>query len=87
MVEHSEHYEAYHTDDVQVALIMEILHQFSHYLEVVVLVPQFVLMYRREKYESWVMVYTFCAGAESVVRHLPTMLDWRAEKLDNPYGE
>ncbi len=65
---------------------MEILHQFSFYLEVVVLVPQFVLMYRREKYEPWIMVYTFCAGAESVARNVPTLMHWRAEKLENPFG-
>ena len=35
----------------QVVLIIEILHTFSRYLEAVVLIPQFVLLYKRQKYD------------------------------------
>ena len=36
---------------LQVVLIIEILHTFSRYLEAVVLIPQFVLLYKRQKYD------------------------------------
>jgi hypothetical protein len=70
-----------------VLLIIEILHTFSNYLEALVLIPQFVLLYRRKKYESWVLLVTVLLGAESVMRSMPQLLDWKEQQNKDPYGE
>ena len=68
-------------------LVIEILHTFSKYLETVVLIPQFVLLYRRKKYETWVLLFTILLGAESVMRGMPQLLDWKNQQHADPYGK
>eukprot|EP00195_Chlamydomonas_chlamydogama_P017230 CAMPEP_0202902310 /NCGR_PEP_ID=MMETSP1392-20130828/16782_1 /ASSEMBLY_ACC=CAM_ASM_000868 /TAXON_ID=225041 /ORGANISM="Chlamydomonas chlamydogama, Strain SAG 11-48b" /LENGTH=155 /DNA_ID=CAMNT_0049589059 /DNA_START=320 /DNA_END=787 /DNA_ORIENTATION=- len=70
----------------KVVLIIEILHQFSFYLEAVALIPQFVLLYRRQKYESWVLLYTIFAGLEVLVRNIPKFMGWRLLLKQDLYG-
>lgn len=62
------------------------LHQFSNYLEAIVLIPQFVLLYRRQKYQPWVVAFVVLAGAEGVVKSLPLLMDWKEQQTSNPYG-
>ena len=72
---------------LQVYLIIEILHTFSRYLEALVLIPQFVLLYKRQKYEAWVLFFTVLLGAESLARSMPLLLAWQTQQSEDPYGE
>jgi hypothetical protein len=71
----------------QVLLLMEILYAFSRYLEAIVLIPQFVLLYKRQKYELWVLVFTILLGAESASRGITVLTNWSREQEVDPYGE
>ncbi|GAX84852.1 hypothetical protein CEUSTIGMA_g12273.t1 [Chlamydomonas eustigma] len=70
----------------KVVLIIEILHQFSLYLESMALIPQFVLLYKRQKYELWVLLFTICMGAETLLRNLPLLSEWREKQVEDPYN-
>ncbi|KAJ9511505.1 hypothetical protein QJQ45_029833, partial [Haematococcus lacustris] len=67
------------------AAIVEIMHQFSWYLEALVLLPQFVLLWRKAKYDAWLPVLLALMGADSVVDSLPLLLDWRQALASDPY--
>lgn len=59
-------------------MLAQIFHSFSWYLEPLALIPQFVLMYRRQRYDSWVAAFTVMAGAEGVIQvsyQLPEQTD------------
>uniref|UniRef100_A0A7S0WPI8 Uncharacterized protein n=1 Tax=Chlamydomonas leiostraca TaxID=1034604 RepID=A0A7S0WPI8_9CHLO len=70
----------------RVAMVVEIFHQFSWYLEPLVLVPQFALMYKRQKYDTWVAAFTALAAAESVSQNLGLLTQSKESLVDNPYG-
>ncbi|KAJ9511373.1 hypothetical protein QJQ45_029805 [Haematococcus lacustris] len=69
------------------AAIVEIMHQFSWYLEALVLLPQFVLLWRKAKYDGWLPVLLALMGADCVVDSLPLLLDWRQALASDPYRE
>ncbi len=71
----------------QVVLIIEILHQFSYYLEAIVLIPQFVLLYKRQKYEAWVLLFTVVLGLEAFTHNLPRLMAWQTQQTEDPYSE
>ncbi len=71
----------------RVKLIIEICHSFSVYLEVVALVPQFVLMYKRQIYENWVLLFTVLCGGERLLQGVAVLTDWQESYRDDPYSE
>lgn len=53
----------------KVALFVELMWSFSTYLEAVSLLPQFALLYKRQKYEVWVLVYVTMLGGYRLVHN------------------
>lgn len=46
-----------------------------------------MLLYKRQKYETWVLVFTVLLGAESLSRSMPLLLAWKVQQTEDPYGE
>lgn len=53
----------------KVALFVELMWSFSTYLEAVALVPQFILLYRRQKYDLGVAMYVVMLGGYRLVHN------------------
>ncbi|KXZ54549.1 hypothetical protein GPECTOR_4g614 [Gonium pectorale] len=70
----------------RVKLIVEICHSFSVYLEVLALLPQFVLLYKRQIYENWVLVFTVFCGGERLLQTLSVATDWTESVKEDPYA-
>ncbi|KAG2436088.1 hypothetical protein HYH02_011599 [Chlamydomonas schloesseri] len=70
----------------RVKLIIEICHSFSVYLEVVALIPQFVLLYKRQVYELWVLLLTVLMGSERLLQTVSVLTDWQESVRDDPYS-
>ncbi|EFJ52062.1 hypothetical protein VOLCADRAFT_116279 [Volvox carteri f. nagariensis] len=70
----------------RVKLIIEICHSFSVYLEVVALVPQFVLLYKRQIYEGWALAFTVLCGAERLLQGISVVTDWQESYREDPYS-
>lgn len=66
---------------------MEICHTSSEYLEAVVLIPQFVLMYKRKAYDTWLVMYVVLAGGEHMVQSFSMAAGWRDALKEDPYRE
>ena len=50
------------------------------------MIPQLVLLYKRQKYESWAAVASFCMGAEGFVRCIPILISWPGiPRVKSPY--
>lgn len=71
----------------RVKLIIEICHSFSVYLEVVALIPQFVLLYKRQVYENWVLAFTALCGSERLLQSIAVVMDWQESFREDPYSE
>ncbi|GIL52846.1 hypothetical protein Vafri_8612 [Volvox africanus] len=70
----------------RVKLIIEICHSFSVYLEVVALIPQFVLLYKRQIYENWVLAFTVLCGGERLLQGISVLTDWQESYREDPYS-
>ncbi|KAG2490680.1 hypothetical protein HYH03_010847 [Edaphochlamys debaryana] len=70
----------------RVNLVIEICHSFSVYLEVLALIPQMVLMYKREAYEGWVLAFTLLAGSERLLQTVAVLTDWTDSVKEDPYS-
>ncbi|GFR49017.1 hypothetical protein Agub_g11038 [Astrephomene gubernaculifera] len=70
----------------RVKLIIEICHSFSIYLEVLALLPQFVLLYKRQVYENWVLVFTVLCGSERLLQGISVVTDWQEAYKEDPYA-
>lgn len=71
----------------KVKLMIEMCHATSVYLEAVVLIPQFVLLYKRKAYENWVLAMTVLMGAERLMESISVFGDWKESKAEDPYSE
>lgn len=71
----------------RVKVIVEICHAFSVYLEAVVLVPQLFLLYKRQVYENWVLVFTVLCGGERLLQGVSVLTDWHESIKEDPYSE
>lgn len=71
----------------KVKLLIEMCHSFSVYLEAVALIPQFVLMYKRQAYENWVFLLTIFMGAERFLQSVSVLTDWKEATKDDPYSK
>lgn len=67
----------------KVILLVEVLHSFSWYMEALVMIPQFALLYKRQKYDTWMMALTLLLGAEGFVRCTSLVMHWDVES--DPY--
>lgn len=50
------------------------------------LIPQFLIMFKRQKYDMWVLAFTLLAGSESLTRNLPLLAEYQTSLQENPYG-
>ncbi|KAG1671013.1 hypothetical protein FOA52_014257 [Chlamydomonas sp. UWO 241] len=66
-------------------LVVELSHAFSWYLEAIVLIPQFVLLWRRQKYARWVLGLVILLGTEGLLDGMPYVLSWHASQSQHPY--
>ena len=57
------------------------------YLEVFALIPQFVLLYKRQVYELWVLLLTVLMGSERLLQTVSVLTDWQESVRDDPYSE
>ena len=56
------------------------------YLEAVVLIPQFALLYKREKYDTWVLFLVIFMGLEKVIHNAHYTQNLGHAMKKDPYG-
>lgn len=69
----------------RVVMIVEICRQFSWYLEPLVLIPQWLVMWRRKSYPFWVLAFAILAGLEGVASNMDLWLMGPAAMKQDSY--